>query len=86
MNGRFQDRRLRRGHLGQREEPLAGGASEKVGQHHAGVFSDAYRSLDFMLQAKKKKIQMNSFTRQKRNHRPRKQTYVCYQRGKREIG
>lgn len=55
MNGCFQDRRLRRGHLGQREEPLAGGASEKVGQHHAGVFSDAYRSLDFMLQAKKKK-------------------------------
>ena len=35
-------------------------ASGGFGEHHTGVFSDPYRSLDFILQAKqKKKIQMN---------------------------
>ena len=36
-------------------------ASGEFGEHHIGVFSDTYRSLDFVLKAKKKKkkIQMN---------------------------
>ena len=30
-------------------------ASGEFGEHHIGVFSDTYRSFDFLLKAKKKK-------------------------------